>query len=372
MSTSLADAPLTSFTLPRRLAATEPPEARGLRRDRVRMLVARPNGLEHAHFNDLTHILRPGDLVVVNTSATRPAAVDGTRAGGGQIVIHFSTPLDDGAWIVELRAHDGSGPVMDATGGETIDLPTDARIQIMAAHPDPLMATGSRLWRSRVGVDGSIEDWLAKHGRPISYGYLRGRWALSDYQTVFARERGSAEMPSAARPFTRRLVTEMITHGINFAPVVLHCGVSSLEDGEPPQAERFRVPPATAWLVNATRRAGGRVVAVGTTVTRALETVADIDGVVAPGQGWTDLVLGPKRPARAVDGLLTGWHPPRASHLLLLEAAAGADLVQDAYDAAVTAGYLWHEFGDSCLLLPRRLHADPRCHPVPQPLPAFS
>ena len=352
MTTTLAGAPLPFFTLPAQLVATEPPEARGLRRDRVRMLVARRDGLDHTRFNDVSHILRAGDLVVVNTSATRPGAVDGVRAGGKKTVVHFSTPLDDGAWIVELRARDGSRPDLDAAAGETIDLPGGAGIRITAAHPDPSAATGSRLWRALTDVPGSVEDWLTEHGRPISYGYLRGRWPLSYYQTIFAREAAGAEMPSAARPFTHTLVTEMITRGINLAPVVLHCGVSSLESGELPQAERFRVPSATAWLVNETHRAGGRVVAAGTTVTRALETVADADGAVTPGRGWTDLVLGPERPARAVDALITGWHPPRASHLLLLEAIAGPALVQEAYDAAVGEGYLWHEFGDSCLLLP--------------------
>jgi len=352
VSTFLADAPVTTFNLPRRLAATEPPKARGLRRDQVRLLVSRPEGVEHARFNDLSHILRPGDLVVVNRSATRAAAVEGTRACGEPIVIHFSTPLEGGGWIIELRARDGSGPIGDATAGETIDLPSGTELQLEAAHPDPSLEAGSRLWRSLTNVDGPDEAWLGKHGRPISYGYLRGRWPLADYQTVFAREPASAEMPSAGRPFTRRLVTDMVTVGINLAPVVLHCGVSSLEAGEIPQAEWFQVPPATAWLMNETRRAGGRLIAVGTTVTRAIETVAAIDGSVTPRQGWTDLVLGPDRPARAVDALITGWHPPRASHLLLLEAVAGAEIVQQAYDAAIAARYLWHEFGDSCLLLP--------------------
>jgi S-adenosylmethionine:tRNA ribosyltransferase-isomerase len=161
-------------------------------------------------------------------------------------------------------------------------------------------------------------------------------------------------MPSAARPFTHKLVTELISGGVNFAPIVLHCGVSSLEAGELPLDERFVVSPTTAWLVNETRTAGGRVVAVGTTSVRALETVARADGTVAAGAGWTNLVLGPGRPARAVDALITGWHAPGASHLALLEAVAGPELVQAAYDAALAAGYLWHEFGDSCLLLPER------------------
>ena len=143
-----------------------------------------------------------------------------------------------------------------------------------------------------------------------------------------------------------------MARGVTIAPVVLHCGVSSQELGEPPLPERFAVPEDTARLVNSAVWAGRRVVAVGTTVVRALETVAADWGTVRPGCGWTDLVLGPDRPARVVTGLVSGLHPPEASHLLLLEAVAGADLVQEAYAAAVPNGYLWHEFGDSMLFLP--------------------
>jgi S-adenosylmethionine:tRNA ribosyltransferase-isomerase len=201
-------------------------------------------------------------------------------------------------------------------------------------------------------VEGPVEAYLARHGRPIAYGYVTGRWPLAAYQTVFARDPGSAEMPSAARPFSAGLVTALVSRGVLVAPVTLHAGVSSLEVGEPPQAERYRVPVATARLVNHVRRSGRRVVAVGTTVARALETVAAPDGTVRPGAGWTELVLGPQRPARAVTGLVTGWHEPGASHLLLLEAVAGAELVGRAYAEAVRERYRWHEFGDSCLLLP--------------------
>ena len=121
-----------------------------------------------------------------------------------------------------------------------------------------------------------------------------------------------------------------------------------------PQAERFAVPPATARLVNATREWGGRIVAVGTTVTRALESAAAADGTVRPARGWTDLVLAPDRPARVVTGMVTGWHEPEASHMDLLEAVAGTALVEAAYEHAVSERYRWHEFGDSCLLLPDR------------------
>jgi S-adenosylmethionine:tRNA ribosyltransferase-isomerase len=189
------------------------------------------------------------------------------------------------------------------------------------------------------------------HGRPIRYGYVPRSWPLEAYQTVFATEPGSAEMPSAARPFTHELVTALVSRGVLLTPITLHTGVSSQEDGEPPQPERYRVPATTAALVNHVRDSGGRVVAVGTTVTRALES-AVIDGVVQPSAGWTDLVLGPQRPAQVVTGLVTGWHEPGTSHLQLLRAVAGASLVEAAYDEASRRGFLWHEFGDSCLLLP--------------------
>lgn len=340
--------PKTTFTLPEDAEATEPPEARGLARDEVRLLVASGTGLTHARFRELPRFLRPGDLVVVNTSATLPAAVDGQLSDGRPVVVHFSTPVAgaaDSRWVVELRAPDGSGPVLDASPGDQVTLP--GGVGLVLHEPADARSAGTRLWRASVAAEGSLTAWLARHGRPISYGYLRGRWPLADYQPVFAREPGSAEMASAGRPFTDRLVTDLVTRGIAVAPVLLHTGVSSQELGEGPQDERFRVPPATARQVEGARRSGGRVVAVGTTVARALESSAG-----AAAEGWTDVVIGPDHPPRVVTGLITGWHPPDASHLLLLEAVAGTDLVKDAYRAAVAERYRWHEFGDSCLFLP--------------------
>jgi S-adenosylmethionine:tRNA ribosyltransferase-isomerase len=348
-----ATAPATRFTLPAGRSATEPPEIRGLARDEVRLLVARPDGISHARFRDLGTALRPGDLLVVNTSATLAAAVDGTRADGGPALVHFATPLGGGAWVVELRAPGNTGPALDGRAGERVRLPAGVTLTLLDGHPDRSRRSGGRLWRAAVAVEGGVEDWLAANGRPVTYGYTRGRWPLAMYQTVFAREPGSAEMPSAGRPFTERLVTSLTAMGVTIAPITLHTGLSSPEAHEPPQAERFRVPDATAALAGHTRRNGGRVIAVGTTATRALETMARPDGTVEAGLGWTELVLGPDHPARVVDGLITGWHEPAASHLLLLEAVAGPELVQRAYDAAIAGDYLWHELGDSCLLLPR-------------------
>jgi S-adenosylmethionine:tRNA ribosyltransferase-isomerase len=338
------------FELPDELGAHEPPEARGLARDEVRLLVARRGQrIEHVLFRDLGRFLQAGDLVVVNTSATVPAAVDGRR-DDLPLVVHFSGELDDGTWAVELRSADGSRPLRDGRTGQTIALAAGARLQVLTAYAG--IEGRSRMLRARLDTQEPARDYFARVGRPITYRYVKERWPLSAYQTVFAVEPGSAEMPSAGRPFTTALVTDLVTRGILVAPLALHTGVSSLERGEVPLAERVRVPAATARAVNATRNAKGRIVAVGTTVARALESAAGRDGRVRAIEGWTDLVLGPDRPARVVSGLITGWHAPGASHHLLLEAVAGPDLVHRAYRAALAEGYLWHEFGDSCLLLP--------------------
>lgn len=351
MTAQEALAPTVRFTLPDNSEASAPPERRGVPRDGVRLLVARPGRIEHRHFYDLPDLLEPGDLVVVNTSATLPAAVDGRRSDGRPAPVHVSTVLDDGAWVVEVRRLDGSGPDLDVAAGDDLYLPGGAHLRIIGPY-HASNAAPSRLWRARVVPTASLPDYLARHGRPIGYGYLAGRYPLADYQTVFATHPGSAEMASAARPFTAPLVVRLAAGGITVAPIVLHAGVSSPEADEPPMPERFGVPVATARLVNSAQAAGRRVVAVGTTVVRALESVAASDATVHGASGWTDLVLGPDRRARVVTGLVTGLHAPEASHLLLVEAVAGVELVEAAYGAAVERRYLWHEFGDSTLFLP--------------------
>ena len=158
-------------------------------------------------------------------------------------------------------------------------------------------------------------------------------------------------MPSAARPFTARALRALRARGIGVAKIVLHTGVSSLERGERPYPERFKVAPATADAVNRARARDSKVVAVGTTVVRALESAADDRGVVHPQQGWTGLTVTPETGVKVVDGLLTGWHEPDASHLLMLEAIAGRPLLERSYASALAHGYRWHEFGDVHLLM---------------------
>jgi S-adenosylmethionine:tRNA ribosyltransferase-isomerase len=343
--------PRTRFERPPGSDAVEPPEAHGVARDRVKLMVATPRGITHRRFADLGDDLGPGDLLIVNNSATLPAAVEGLR-NNAPIAVHFSTALDDHVWVVELRpAAEATGHLRDVEPGERIVLPDGAALVVISSHPRSGVA-GSRLWAARLAVEGDVTAYLGRHGRPIRYSYVPQSWPLSSYQTVFGRKPGSAEMASAARPFSTELVTALVASGVVIAPITLHAGVSSAEQGEPPAAEWFEMPASTARLINVTRGSGGRVNAVGTTASRAVESAADPDGTVHPATGWTDLVLGPDRPPRVVDGLITGWHDAGASHLLLLEAIAGPALVAAAYREAIATGYLWHEFGDSALLLP--------------------
>lgn len=349
--TSLLPEPSFRFTLRPGAEAVEPPEHRGLARDEVRLLVARPTAIGHHRFHDLPDLLEPGDLVVVNTSRTVPAAVDARRDDGPAVRVHVSTQLDDGDWVVELRLPDASGPDLGGVRGTQLALPGDLVLTLVDSWPLRHVQR-PRLWRARPSRPVRAVDHLAAHGHPVTYGYLRSRPPIEDYQTIFACEPGSAEMPSAGRPFTPELVLRLMTRGIGVAPIVLHAGVSSPERNEPPLPEWFRVPAATARQVESTRAAGGRVVAVGTTVTRALESAVDDDGGMRAATGWTSVVLSPQRPARIVTGLVSGLHAPEASHLLLLEAVAGERLVRLAYEQAVQERYLWHEFGDSSLFLP--------------------
>ncbi len=340
------------FDLEQRHLATEPPEASGRRRDDVRLLVSRGHDRPvHSRFREFASFLEPGDLMVVNTSGTRAAAIDATLTDGDAVVIHVSTELPGGLWMVEPRRRidNGSTRPLSFVAPDASVVTLDGGLRLHLLQPAP---SSRRLWLAAVIGEGDLAEALAEHGRPIRYSYVDRDWPIEAYQTVFSNEAGSAEMPSAARPFTDEIVSALIRRGVGIASITLHTGVSSLEGDELPYAEQFTVSAATAAIVNATHASDGHVVAVGTTVVRALETAADAHGVVHPAAGWTDTVITPARGVRAVDGLLTGWHEPRSSHLAMLEAIGGRDLLLDAYVAAWDAGYRWHEFGESHLLLP--------------------
>jgi S-adenosylmethionine:tRNA ribosyltransferase-isomerase len=368
----LTCSPALSFDLPDELGAALPAEVRGLGRDGVRMLVAGPPGaagptpLRDARAHDLPAVLSPGDLLVLNTSATLPAALHARTAAGESVAVHLSTVLPaDGRtpaaalaatwsrWLVEFRVRTdvGTSPSHTDRCGDRVHLAGGGRLIVESSYPPG--SDRSRLWVARLSTPAPLGEWLEANGEPIRYSYAGGRWPISAYRTTYAPTPGSAEMPSAGRALTPRLLTRLTERGVRIATLVLHCGVSSLEAHEPPYAEWYDVPADTAEAVARARRRGNRVVAVGTTVVRALETAAGQDGGVRAGSGWTDLVVTPERGVSAVDALLTGWHEPQASHLLMLEAVAGAKVLCESYRAALDAGYLWHEFGDLHLILRR-------------------
>jgi S-adenosylmethionine:tRNA ribosyltransferase-isomerase len=336
------------FELPGTLEAHEPPEARGLTRDGVRLLVgdATCDTVAHHRFTDLPDLLLPGDVLVVNTSATMPAAVPIPHH---DLTVHLSTERQDGTWLVELRrnADKATTPYTGGEPGQRYALPGGAELVLRQRY------SRERLWIAdlHTGGFGSVPAFLRVHGMPIRYGYVPRGWPISAYQTVFATQPGSAEMPSAARPFTDRLVSRLVSAGVLVAPILLHTGVASPEAHERPYPERFSVSATTARVVNQARAAGGRVIAIGTTAVRALESAADTDGTLHAAGGWTELIITPERGVRAVDGLLTGFHEPKASHLDMLAAVAPATLLRRCYAEAIEAGYLWHEFGDLNLLL---------------------
>jgi S-adenosylmethionine:tRNA ribosyltransferase-isomerase len=334
-----------SVTLEREEAAAlpearEPAELRGAGRDDVRLLVARRGSgrIDHAVFGELPELLDPGDLLVVNTSATLPAALPVLGADSA-LRLHLSAPVpgdDRGAWLVELR-RDGRR-FRGGAPGLVLRLPAGGAVVLLERDG------GGRLWRAALRLPSGVLHYLARHGEPIRYAHARRDWPLARYQTVYATEPGSAEMPSAGRAFTPELVTRLVAAGIDVAPLVLHTGVSSLEAGEAPHPEWYSVPRFTSERIALVRRMGGRVIAVGTTVVRALESPRD--------EGWTDLVIEPDTPIESLDGLLTGFHDSDSSHLAMLEAVAGRDLLERSYAEAAERGYLRHEFGDLHLILP--------------------
>ena len=361
------------FELPPELEADAPPEARGFARDEVRLMVSyrSDDRVVHSTFQDIGDFLEAGDVLVINTSGTMNAALDAEREDGTALGLHLSTRLPADLWVVELRRPTDAAtePFRYAVAGETLRLPGGATATLHAPYPSGSpRRKSSRLWIATLDFPEPLGEYLERHGFPIRYWYVRESWPSSYYQTVYATETGSAEMPSAGRAFTPELITRLVAGGIQVAPLILHTGVASLEDNEPPYEEFYRVPLETARLVNAARASGRRVVAVGTTVVRALETVTDPAGTTHPGEGWTSLIVTPERGIRSVDAMLTGLHEPRSTHLAMLETLVerespapaskrpavnpGREHLEIAYAEALRESYLWHEFGDLHLILP--------------------
>lgn len=336
------------FKRPKELEATLPTEYRGIQRDEVRLMVSTPAGHQHVAFRDLPSFLSPGDLLVVNRSGTLPASLS-AEGEPGQFIVNLSTDYGRNLWLAEPRwGSDKPGP-LPLRPGERFQLgKTDA----WAVSPFPGIP---ELWFISTGED--LRASMLCCGKPIRYGYVQTPYPLAMYQTIFADVPGSAEMPSAGRPFTRRVLDGLEARGVGVAEITLHTGVSSMEveaediEDHVLYPEPFEVPAATAHAVNAARREGRRVIAVGTTVVRALESAWD-GHQVRPLSGFTRLYVHPGSGVHVVDGLVTGLHDPVTSHLAMLYTIASEGLVRNAYSEAIRHGYLWHEFGDSHLILP--------------------
>jgi S-adenosylmethionine:tRNA ribosyltransferase-isomerase len=363
------------FEIPPELEAGEPAEERlggsgtRLSRDQVRLMVSRylSGSIEHSCFPELPGYLDPGDVLAINNSPTMKAALPARRADDSPLEVRLSTRLPAHLWIVELRysKDQGGTTFFAAAAGEVLRLPEGGRVHLHTPYDPDLRESSSsrrrrvRLWLATLELPMPLGEYLDSHAFPIRYPYVNHPWSIDHYQTVYASTPqdpgdfwGSAEMPSAGRAFTPETLTRLVAKGIQVLPLTLHTGVASLEAGELPHEEYFSVPLATADGVNQARVRGNRVVAVGTTTVRALESAADERGVVHPNDGWTGLVISPERGLRAVDGLLTGFHEPGASHMDMLAALAGYEHLSLVYRAALQRRYLWHEFGDLHLILP--------------------
>jgi S-adenosylmethionine:tRNA ribosyltransferase-isomerase len=342
------------FVLPPELEATMPPEARGLTRDGVKLMVSYPaeDRIVHTCFNRITDFLEAGDVVVINTSGTLNAAFAAQGSDGKAFVVHLSTHLPTGEWIIEVREPDNGAtkPYPDAHVGEVYQLSGGGIATLLEPFGVPLNGR-VRLWRAELKLPMTLDSYLKHYGNPIHYKYVPQVWDSRYYQTVYVTEMGSAEMPSAGRAFTPEIITQLVAKGVQVVPLLLHTGVSSMEEHEPPYAEYYRVPEVTARIINAAHENGGRVIATGTTCVRALETVTDANGIVHAGEGWTETIITPQRGVKAVEGLLSGLHEPKATHLAMLEALAPRDHLAKAYHEALDHHYLWHEFGDLHLIL---------------------
>ena len=331
--------------LPAELRASLPAELRGRRRDGVRLMVIdrAAESIRHSVFTELGSFLRPHDLLVVNRSRTIPAALPARREAGEWVQLRLCVRHAE-EWHVLC--------VQPKPPHLNVELRPGERLQL-----DGLAATvrGRRrdlplLWRIDA-VPNGLERLLAR-GEPIRDSYVPTPVPMSHYQTAYAVEPGSAETPSAGRSFSWELLLSLRRRRVALTDIVLHTGLSSMQDDavdaeHPLFEEWFSVD---AHVVEAIQRAP-RVIAVGTTVVRTLETAAGPDGSVGVTKGWTNLRLGPGSALRVVDGLLTGFHEPQASHFDLLRAFVDGPLLERAYREAIGARYLWHEFGDLCLIL---------------------
>jgi len=345
--------PPIRFVLPSELEAQTPPERRGVRRDHVRLMVldSGSGAVAHSRFDRIGDYLRPGDLLVLNDSRTIPALLQGVTPAGEAVEVRLARQESSDSWEALLLPHGGDH------AGSTLQFAAGLRATVLERR-----AGVPWLWRLRFDRAGQdLLDAIYRAGEPVRYNYVAAPLPVDLYQTVYARTPGSVEMPSAGRPFSWEVLLGLRGRGVDTAFITLHTGLSSVRNDafdalRIGHEEPFEVGATAAAAVNAAHARGGRVIAVGTTVVRTLETVAAPDGSVTATTGTTNLYISAAHRLRAVDGLLTGLHEPEASHLDLLSAFVPPHLLAPAYQQALEQGYLWHEFGDVNLIVGAAAH----------------
>lgn len=361
MNTTINIAPIFhsetfDFHLPKSLACAKPTEERGILRGEVRLMVSnRTNdSIAHTTFGEIGNYLREGDVLIVNTSGTIKAALSTRLPNGKEGRIHLSSPLGSNEYLVEVRqvVKNNTKRFYGLKAGDKLPIPLATNVKIIAPHfTQTVEDEHIQLWKVRFDISILIDEYLERYGEPVKYNNINKKYPHHYYQTCFANEMGSAEMPSAGRAFTPQLVNQLLSRGIQFAPILLHTGISSLEVNEKPYPEYFKVSASTASLINLAKAEGRRIIAVGTTAIRAVESTVDKEFKVHAQKGMTNLFITPKRGLKVIDGMLTGMHEPKASHLLMMQALADVTHLSKCYEAAIAEQYQWHEFGDLHLIL---------------------
>jgi len=354
----LTSVDLTSpFHLPSALNADRPPERRGLARDRVRLLVLdRYTGnVTHTRFDGIAEYFEPGDLLVFNSSRTLPATLAG-RLGHSRsaVEVRLTELLPDGTWLALLLLQPAILRGKDVlTKGLRLDFGRELSCEVL--EQDQRIP---RLWKLRFSKSGTeFLDSVYRIGQPVRYRYLSAPWRLSYYQNVYALQPGAAEMPSAGRAFTWRLLLQLRHRGVETAAITLHAGLSSYLDNDLDRQhlaseEEYWISEEAVAKIRRAKDSGRRIVAIGTTVVRALESIAaESGGEVRACHQYTQLRVTADYRLQIVSGLLTGLHEPEASHLDLLAAFVAPGMIYTAYNEAIEQRYLWHEFGDLNLIL---------------------
>jgi S-adenosylmethionine:tRNA ribosyltransferase-isomerase len=334
------------FDLPEALIAQRPLEPR----DASRLLVMRRSGgaIEHRHFRDLPEYLRPGDALVVNETKVMPARLMGVREGsGGAIEVLLLKRLERDRWETLVK------PGKKARPGQRIIFGDGMLVGTVRETTE----VGGRI--IDFAYAGIFEQVLDRLGQMPLPPYIHERLENPErYQTVYAREWGSAAAPTAGLHFTPELLARLQGMGVEIHKVLLHVGLGTFRPVQienvlehKMHSEYYTVTPETADALNGVRARGGRVIAVGTTSVRTLETVAAPDGQVQPGDGWTDIFIYPGYRFKAVDAMITNFHLPKSTLLMLISAFAGRDEVLAAYAEAVREQYRFFSFGDAMFIL---------------------